>query len=214
MKKPIIFALLALLLVLPLPVSAHPVPDGSMDGHCSITITMRHQGKALPGGTISLYKVGYVHENDGNYSFRPVAAVRGTIPEFKDIQSPALASELAQLTLPPVTPTPVAVDWRGNAAFIDLDFGLYLVVQKTAPRGFELVRPFLGSVPCLNGDTYLYHVTGLPKTAPESRPTPAPPPSSGRLAQTGQLWWPVPVLVCGGLSAIAVGLFRRRRGQS
>ena len=34
--------------------------------------------------------------------------------------------------------------------------------------------------------------------------------SSGKLPQTGQLWWPVPVLLCAGLLFIVIGLIRRR----
>ena len=100
MKKHLISALLALLLLLCLPLSAaaaHPVPDESQDGHCSITITMTYKGKAVPGGTLALYKVGDVVEDDGNYSFVPVEAIQADIPKFGDIQSPDLAGKLAKL---------------------------------------------------------------------------------------------------------------------
>jgi len=30
------------------------------------------------------------------------------------------------------------------------------------------------------------------------------------IPQTGQLWWPVPLLLAGGLALIAAGLIRRR----
>lgn len=33
------------------------------------------------------------------------------------------------------------------------------------------------------------------------------------LPQTGQLWWPVPVLTCAGLLMVVVGLVRRREGE-
>ena len=36
-----------------------------------------------------------------------------------------------------------------------------------------------------------------------------------KLPQTGQLWWPVPLLFCAGLIFVAAGLIiRRRRGNS
>lgn len=38
---------------------------------------------------------------------------------------------------------------------------------------------------------------------------PGEPPEPG-LPQTGQLWWPVPLLLCGGLTLLVVGLLRRR----
>ena len=74
------------------------------------------------------------------------------------------------------------------------------------------------SVPYLHNGEYKYEVTSVPKIDLEREVKPTTPPSpgggGGKLAQTGQLWWPVPVLVCAGLACIAVGLFRRRRGQN
>lgn len=37
--------------------------------------------------------------------------------------------------------------------------------------------------------------------------------SDGKLPQTGQLWWPVPILLCVGLACVVVGLVRRRRDE-
>ena len=218
MKKHLISALLALLLLLCLPLSAaaHPVPDESQDGHCSITITMTYKGKAVPGGTLALYKVGDVVEDDGNYSFVPVEAIQADIPKFGDIQSPDLAGKLAKLEkkLTPVTAKPVTIDKNGTVTFSNLEFGLYLVVQKTAASGYGKTSPFLVSVPYLYKGEYKYNVTSQPKTDLEREVKPTTPPSSGggggKLPQTGQLWWPVPVLVCMGLGCIAVGLIRRR----
>ena len=212
-------SLLALLLLLCLPLSAaaHPVPDAQKDGQCSITVTMTYRGKALKGGTLALYKVGDVAEEDGNYSFVPVAAIRGDLAQFGDIQSPDLAGKLSKLEskLTPVTADPVTVGKDGTATFSNLTFGLYLVVQKTAASGYGKIAPFLVSVPYLYRDEYQYDVTSQPKTDLEREVKPTAPPSSGgggkKLPQTGQLWWPVPVLTCGGLGCIVVGLLRRRR---
>ena len=218
MKKHLISALLALLVLLCLPLSAaaHPVPDESQDGHCSITITMTYKGKAVPGGTLALYKVGDVQEDDGNYSFVPVKAIQSDISEFGNIESSDLPGKLAKLEkkLTPVTAKPVIIDKNGTATFSNLEFGLYLVVQKTAASGYGKTSPFLVSVPYLYKDEYKYNVISQPKTDLEREVKPTTPPSSGggggKLPQTGQLWWPVPVLVCMGLGCIAVGLIRRR----
>ena len=219
MKKHLISALLALLVLLCLPLSAaaHPVPDESQDGHCSITITMTYKGKAVPGGTLALYKVGDVQEDDGNYSFVPVKAIQSDISEFGNIESSDLPGKLAKLEkkLTPVTAKPVTIDKKGTATFTDLRFGLYLVVQKTAASGYGKASPFLVSVPYLYKDEYKYNVTSQPKTDLEREVKPTTPSSpggggGGKLPQTGQLWWPVPVLVCAGLGCIAVGLIRRR----
>ena len=53
-----------------------------------------------------------------------------------------------------------------------------------------------------------------PSTPPgvSNKPSTSTPPSSGRtsLPQTGQLWWPVPLMLAVGLLLIAIGLLRRR----
>ena len=220
MRKHVISGLLALLFLLALPVSAaaQSVPDESRNGHCSITVSMTYKGKAVCGGTLALYKVGDVAEDDGNYSFVPVEEIQADIPEFGDIESPDLAGKLCKLEskLTPVTDLPKKVGEDGNATFSDLTFGLYLVVQKTAASGYEKTAPFLVSVPYLYADEYQYDVTSQPKTDLEREVKPTAPPSPGggkKLPQTGQLWWPVPVLACAGLGCIAVGLFRRREAR-
>ena len=221
MRKHVISGLLALLFLLALPVSAaaQSVPDESRNGHCSITVSMTYKGKAVCGGTLALYKVGDVAEDDGNYSFVPVEEIQADIPEFGDIESPDLAGKLCKLEskLTPVTDLPKKVGEDGNATFSDLTFGLYLVVQKTAASGYGKTKPFLVSVPYLYADEYQYEVTSQPKTDLEREVKPTAPPSPGggkKLPQTGQLWWPVPVLACAGLGCIAVGLFRRREDRN
>ena len=222
MRKHVISGLLALLFLLALPLSAaaHPVPDESRNGHCSITVSMTYKEKAVRGGKLALYKVGDVAENNGNYSFVPVKEIQADIPEFGDIQSPELAGKLAKLEkkLTPVTADPVTVGKDGKATFSDLTFGLYLVVQKTAASGYGKTKPFLVSLPYLYEGEYQYDVASQPKTDLEREVKPTSPPSSGggggKLPQTGQLWWPVPVLACAGLGCIAVGLLRRREDRN
>ena len=222
MRKHVISGLLALLFLLALPLSAaaHAVLDESRNGHCSITVSMTYKGKAVCGGTLALYKVGDVAEDDGNYSFVPVEEIQADIPKFGDIESPDLAGRLAALEgkLTPVTSNPVTVDRDGSATFSNLTFGLYLVVQKTAASGYGKIAPFLVSVPYLYRDEYQYELTSQPKTDLEQEVKPTAPPSSGggggKLPQTGQLWWPVPLLICAGLGCIAVGLFRRREDRN
>ena len=43
-----------------------------------------------------------------------------------------------------------------------------------------------------------------------SKPTTPPQPGKPTLPQTGQLWWPVPVLIAAGLLFVVIGLVRRR----
>lgn len=220
MKKHLISALLALLLLLCLPLSAaaaHPVPDLTRKG--SITITMKYKGKPVSGGSLNLYKVGDVHEDDGNYSFVPVKGLEAL--DYSDIQSPDLAKSAAKAVEEKkiAAVKTVTIGSNGTAEFSDLALGLYLVAQKTAASGYKMTASFLVSVPYLEDGAYVYNVKADPKTdlEREVKPTPTQKPSTpsggGKLPQTGQLWWPVPVLICMGLGCIAVGLIRRREGS-
>ena len=195
MKKHFISAFLALILLLcvPLSASAHPVPDMTRKG--SITVSMTYQNKPVPGGSLKLYRVGNVHEDDGNYSFKPVDALDDLISEFGDIQSPELAGTLtgyaAQKKLGSKS---AAIGQNGTAVFSELQLGLYLVVQDTAASGYEKTTPFLVSVPYLDDGTYVYDVQSDPKTELEREVKPTTPTtphsssgSGGKLAQTGQL---------------------------
>ena len=215
MKRTYLSLALALLLLacLPLTAAAHAVPDLTRtDG--SITVTMRYQGKPVSGGSLTLYQVGEVVENDGNYAFVPVAALQSRIGEFADIQSPELAQTLAgyakEKIIPAITTKTIGTD--GAVTFSNLGVGLYLLMQQTAAKGYGKASPFLVSVPYLEDDQYVYHVSSAPKTGLEREVKPTQPPVYGdSLPQTGQLWWPVPVLLCVGLACIAAGLIRRRR---
>lgn len=192
----------------PMTAYAHPVPDLTKTG--SITITMNYKGKAVPGGRVSLYKAGEVREDNGDYSFVPADAFKGCAAAFDQdsIQSPELAKKLAEYAankqLSAVTTRTIGRD--GSAVFSDLELGLYLVVQKTAASGYGETPPFLVSVPYLEKDQYIYDVKSEPKTDLEREAAPTEAPSQGgTLPQTGQLNWPIPVLVVLGLTLFAAG---------
>lgn len=54
------------------------------------------------------------------------------------------------------------------------------------------------------GITFLITNTYSPDTPPP------PTPDTPNLPQTGQLWWPVPLLLCAGLICVLIGLIRRK----
>lgn len=63
---------------------------------------------------------------------------------------------------------------------------------------------------------YSYQITRIgdsfviTNTAVSDTPTPTPPPDRPILPQTGQLWWPVPMLFAAGLICLLIGFVRRR----
>ena len=123
----------------------------------------------------------------------------------------------------------------GIARFADLRCAVYLMVPVDYSYTWSEVLengagsryhssmaflPSLISLPTLNEaeNSWVYDVAAIPKCAdPGSGPTVDPEPSSGgsgKLPQTGQLWWPVPVLLAIGAVLLAAGYVLRRKAQS
>lgn len=89
----------------------------------------------------------------------------------------------------------------------------WTVTEMEVPAGYTVSVTREGAV---------FVVTNrLREEGPEEPELPNPPeepdgpehPDTPTLPQTGQLWWPVPVLLCGGLALICVGLLRRRESD-
>lgn len=221
---------------------AHDVPDLSRRG--SIHIVMRHGEKTVPGGTLTLYRVGAVHEDDGNYSFVLTDAFAGSGSSLEDIESAGLAKELADYAKAQgISGITQKIAKDGTVSFSDLEPGLYLLVQHSAAEGYYNADPFLVSVPMMEDGIYVYDVDASPKVelkkepetpeesetseeteTPEEPETPKEPEKPGipetpanpgsppaqeetelTLPQTGQLNWPIPVLVVMGLCLFSAG---------
>lgn len=212
MKKRIIAALMALLLVCSLTVTAHEVPDLTKTG--TITFNMDWNGESLTGGSLTMHRVGDIVENDGNYSFACVAEINAV--SLEDLNDPALAANLAAAAkaadLEAIT-TPIS---GGEAVFYDVACGLYVVTQdeQDSTEGFAPLSPFLISMPQFENGRYVTEVNADPKVTLETAPTeptePVPTqPNDPKLPQTGQLNWPVPILAASGLALFVAGWFLR-----
>lgn len=209
MKKRIFSLLFALIILcyVPLMACAHDVPRERSD--CSIEVTVRYAGKDINGGTLTAIRVGYVDQEDGNFFFRRVM----DDVVLDNIQNADAADELREFykdnkNLFDFYKQTVKVE-NGKAKFSDLSTGLYLIIQEKAARGYSKMKPFLVSVPYLENGEYQYHVTAAIKSELERAPAPtAPPPttpSDSRLPQTGQLNWPIPLMIASGLMLFAAG---------
>ncbi len=209
MKKQLfpVICILLLLSVLTVNVSALEEPDVSRTG--SISITMTYQGTAVPGGSLTLYRVAEVHEENGaDYSFR---LIYENCPVSLDrLDDAATAQALADYVAEnEISGTKLPIRQDGTIYFEDLELGLYLLVQQDAAEGFGKVNPFLVSVPVYQDGSYLYEVDASPKvgltpTEPDEPPPDDPPPPD--LPQTGQLQWPIPILAIGGLIMVVFGI--------
>lgn len=211
MQRKILCTLLAVVLLAGLAVTAaaHPVPDPNAKG--SITVTMKYDGEPVPGGSLTLYQVGVLYEDNGDYSFIPHDVFDKCVDSFDRISDPELAAQLAQFAadnkVREIAKQKISDD--GVAAFFNLELGLYLLVQDTPAKGFHKIAPFLVSVPQLVDEEYIYKVDASPKfdleVAPTTKPTGPTKPTEPNLPQTGQLSWPVPLLTIAGLALFAVG---------
>lgn len=201
---------LCLLLSQPLTVSAHDyVRMDKTD--CTIEVLVRYEGEDITGGTLTAIRVGYVYEDDGNYSFRQEM----TNEDLEEITSSRLPKELAEF----YTNNKDAYDFytqtqsvrNGEATFSGLGVGLYLIVQNRAAEGYSKLSPFLVSVPYLEEGRYVYDVTAAVKSELEREPETTPPTTKPpqKLPQTGQLNWPVPVLATAGMMTLVFGWWLR-----
>ena len=72
------------------------------------------------------------------------------------------------------------LDADGNAAFEDLELGLYLIVQSKASNGYAPIKPFLVSLPMAENGKWNYEVDASPKVGgytPVNPDTPPVPPT-------------------------------------
>lgn len=228
---------LALCCALALPAYAHDVPDENKTG--SIQFTMTYNKEPVGGGTLTLYQVGEVDENDGNYSFALSEAYKDSGVMLDDLTDEKLADTLADYTNKhkPQGIT-VTIGSDGTVTATDLELGLYLVMQHKAASGFQPIAPFLVSVPAYDAeqDKYIYTVDAAPKMGkltkvpytPSQGDDPTTPATNTQkttttvtineaavaqptLPQTGQLNWPVPVLTVAGLALLLVGWYLRNK---
>lgn len=195
----------------------------------SITLNMHYTEnkvkKNLTGGEVSIYTVASVKEEDGYHfdvSAGKFAGVQGVsdIPSMNSEQLSeanfALAKKLESAAAKAKADSTQKIA-DGKVSFTDLKPGLYLIVQTTLSDGDRKVNPFLISIPDENG---VYQIEGDPKpgvyspTPPGDKTpdkTPSKTPSGSKLPQTGQLWWPVPILAGCGIFLILLGIWMSRR---
>lgn len=208
MKRIIVSILLALTAVaaMAFPAGAKTLPEPGKTG--TITIHMRYGGKPISGGELMLYRVGKVAEEDGNYFFEKTEPFTRWKGEFGNLENTArIARSLEDFVKKKKIVGLSAPVIEGKAVFghdgEELAQGLYLIIQTEPAKGYSALAPFLVSLP-YDGQ---YHIQVDAKNEP--KPTHSP-----RLPQTGQLWWPVPVLAGVGLICVGQGLVRRRRNRN
>lgn len=95
----------------------------------------------------------------------------------------------------------VANNWRYTWTGLDDRYTWTIVEKELGGYTVEVTREGITFVVT---NTYDEDIPGEPTPAAPTTPT------KPTLPQTGQLWWPVPVLIAAGLLFIVIGLVRRR----
>lgn len=222
MKRKIFSVLCAVLMVLVFSVSAYAIETVDLTRTGSITITMLYDGQAVPGGSLTAYRVAEVFEDDANFGYRFTDAFASCGLSL-DSLSAELASGLADFaTEHSLAGTKQSIGEDGSVRFSDLELGLYLFIQEDAAEGYQNVLPILISVPGKSDEGYLYDVDGSPKlslvpapteTETETTESETTQPTEPKLPQTGQMNWPIPVLALSGISIFVIGWCMRRSGK-
>lgn len=193
---------------------AHDVPDLNRTG--TLNVTMRCEGTAIPGGSLTIFRVGEVCEDDGNYSFATTGKFVESGVSLEDVESADLAAALAKFVADnKLEGETKNIDFMGTVKFENLELGLYLVVQNTPAEGYFAAEAFLVSVPMLEDGVYVYEVDATPKVELEKAPEPTEEPDKpdDKLPQTGQLNWPVPVMATVGVGLFSCGWMLRFRRE-
>lgn len=219
--------LLSLVLVMGITVTAGAAEtaDLDMDETGSITLTLADSdGTVVSGGAISLYKVAALYLDDGNMAYALTDAFLGCTTVL-DVEDSSLASELAAYAEENnISGTTASVGEDGIISFDGLALGLYLVVQTTESDHYETINPFVVTVPMEEEGVWVYAVDASPKvgtvtvTEPETATTTTTTATTTTtttttattLPQTGQLYWPIPVLAIAGFLLLAAGWYLNR----
>ena len=170
-----VLAALTLLVWCAAPAFALEVVDLSRTGSIKVSLYDSETSKAVGGGTLTLYRVAKVQKDNANLSFVYTNGFEDCGVELGDLSEGELAGRLAEKIAATAESTTVEISDLGAAEFDDLEVGLYLVVQTTAAENYNVINPFLVSVPIQENGGYVYDVDALPKVGTAAKKTPEPP---------------------------------------
>lgn len=170
-----VLAALTLLVWCAAPAFALEVVDLSRTGSIKVSLYDSETSEAVGGGTLTLYRVAKVQKDNANLSFVYTNGFEDCGVELGDLSEGELAGRLAEKIAATAESTTVEISDLGIAEFGDLEVGLYLVVQTTAAENYNVINPFLVSVPIQENGSYVYDVDALPKVGTAAKKTPDTP---------------------------------------
>lgn len=197
--------------------AADGVPNVNAKGSISITLTDPTTKKAVTSGKFTLYQAAEVKVTDTGlyYAYVNGFGSDGATLTGKDVENNAgLAAALEKKISSSYAGVTAAVGTDGTVKFSDLPLGVYLVVQSELSSSYNKVSSFVVTIPQTEENGFVYDVDASPKMQTLTTPTPTPgvtvTPTPGgttttTLPQTGQLFWPIPILAIAGILLFTVG---------
>lgn len=185
----------------------------------SVTIEPTYAGQIVEGGNLKVYQVATVIYKDGPkaYQIQPVFSAANLL--LDDANLDQLNAEYASRLQSLAASAPVFKDIETIPAtgvvIEELPQGLYLFLQTQAAPGYELMKPFLLTLP-KDGKLNVEATEKMsPLNAQPRKPTTVIPNKTKQrdkeLPFTGQIWWPIPILVVVGIGLILLSF---RGGKS
>ena len=181
----------------------------------NVSISFRYNSEVVSGGTLTIFKVADISDSDGSLHFILSEDFTESGIDPNKLSDSGLAPSLSVFASDRrINGKTLDISDKGNVTFNELDTGLYLFTQPTPANGYNPITPFLISVPMNSDGEYLYHIDASPKVQISKvyiEPTMpyVEKPKEGKLPQTGQLNWPVPILTIVGLALLIVGWILR-----
>lgn len=226
-KKIIVMLMMAMLVLMG--VCPSPASAANEVGRVLLTPICMNDGKTVKGTAFAIYRVADFNAG----KFTVVDALKGADIDWSqwqtEKQAEKMATEVKRRHVPVAAQATAQAD--GTVVFDGVAKGLYLVVQTKTAQGMTSALPFAVSMPMQTqaGGEWRYEVSAQLKVEIEQKPqVPSKPegplkpstpttspakPSLLDLFQTGQLFWPIPLLVVGGCVAIGCGwhLYRHNK---
>lgn len=175
----------------------------------SIRFEFSVDGKAMESGSLLVIQVAQYNEN-GTYIWTDAFTDCGLSPEDLSEKDAVqlLADHAANYSGPFWV---VSADGSGSATMEQLELGLYLVLQNELFDNRYEVLPYVLAVPSWDADEPNCDVVSIPKISARPFPSPPTPPS---IPKTGQLNWPIPVLLLCGSVLVLLGVLLRKKSRN
>lgn len=143
--------------------SGDPIIDFSRTGSLSISLTAGDT--AVSGAELTVYRVADAQSIGGNLGFTFTEAYAGFGGAPEDLTDTDDVLRLVDYTNENgIAGISGSTDASGFVEFVDLELGLYLVVQTGSVEGFTDCTPFLVMIPVQEGDVWVYDIDATPKT--------------------------------------------------